>query len=206
MKGLGRRTFLTGGATVAAGLFAACSDSVTRSTAAAPASTNDRAIGRTDADIATLAAGLEILLTGAYRSLRDRIDGGAFGRVPSAMDEYVRVTMTHHEEHGRLWQEVLRKAGKPAVTRANPQLAPAVERQLGVVADFEGAARLALGLEDVAADTYLRSLAEATNADTVRAAARIGIVEQQHQAFLLLAIGNYPAPDSLMRPEKAVTP
>jgi hypothetical protein len=81
-----------------------------------------------------------------------------------------------------------------------------VGRQLDVVSDFEGAARLALGLEDVAADTYLRSLAEATNADTVRAAARIGIVEQQHQAFLLLAIGNYPAPDSLMRPEKAVTP
>ena len=206
MTGLRRRTFLAGGATAAAGLLVACGDRVTRSTAAAPASTHDRTIGRTDADIATLGAGLEILLARAYRSLRNRLDGGAFGRVPPAMDEYVRVTMTHHEEHGRLWQDILRKSGRPAVTRANPQLSPVVDRRLNVAAKLEDVANLALDLESVAADTYLRSLAEATSVDTIRAAARIGIIEQQHQAFLLLALGNYPAPDSLLRPERAITP
>ena len=49
-------------------------------------------------------------------------------------------------------------------------------------------------------------MTEAAGVDTARSAARIGIVEQQHQAFLLLALGQYPAPDALMRPEKAVTP
>jgi hypothetical protein len=206
MTGVGRRAFLAGGATAAAGLFAACADPAARSTAVGPPATTDRLKPRTDSDIATLAAGLEILLAGAYRSLRDRIDGGAFGRVPSAMDEYVRVTMTHHEEHGRLWQDALGKAGRPAVTRPNPQLAPAVALQIDTVASMDEVARLALGLEDVAADTYLRSLAEATSVETARAAARIGIVEQEHQAFLVLATGNYPAPESLMRPDKAVTP
>jgi hypothetical protein len=114
--------------------------------------------------------------------------------------------MTHHEEHGRLWQDVLRKSDRPAVTRANPQLAPVVDRRLDVVADLADVNNLALDLESVAADTYLRSLTEATSVDTARAAARIGIIEQQHQAFLLLALANYPAPDSLMRPEKAITP
>jgi Ferritin-like domain len=203
---LRRRVFLGGTAAAAGGLLVACGDSPTRSTAAAPASAANRAMGRTDADIATLAAGLELLLAGAYRSLRERLDGGAFGRVPPAMGEYVRVAMTHHEEHGRLWQDVLHKAGRPAVTRWNPQLAPAVERQLEVVSNVDEAARLAYSLEEVAADTYLRSMVEAPSPETGRAAARIGIVEQEHQAFLLLAIGNYPAPDSLMRPDKAVTP
>lgn len=92
------------------------------------------------------------------------------------------------------------------MTLANAQLAPAVERQLAAVSDLDNAAQLALGLESVAADTYLRSMTEAAGVETARSAARIGIVEQQHQAFLRLALGQYPAPDSLMRPEKAVTP
>ena len=206
MRILRRRTFLAGGATAAAGLFAACSDTSARSTGVAAGAPAERSMPRSDADIATLGAGIEILLAGTYRSLRDRLDGGAFGRVPPGMDEYVRVAMTHHEEHGRLWQDLLRKTGRPAVTHANPQLAPVVELQLGAVKDLDDAARLALGLESIAADTYLRSMTEAVGVDTARSAARIGIVEQEHQAFLLLALGQYPAPDSLMRPEKAVTP
>src|SRR5207247_1465119 len=80
-----------------------------------------------------------------------------------AMDEYVRVTMTHHEEHGRLWQDILRNSGRPAVTRANPQLSPVVDRRLNVAAELQDVANLALDLESVAADTYLRPLADATN-------------------------------------------
>jgi len=114
--------------------------------------------------------------------------------------------MTHHEEHVQVWQDILGKSGRAAVIEPNRQMAPAVQRQLDVVKDVDGALHLALGLEDVAADTYLRSLTEASSVEAARTAARIGIVEQQHQAFLLLAIGDYPAPDSLMRPEKAVTP
>jgi hypothetical protein len=204
---MARRTLLAGGAATAAGLVAvACSDRATQSTVATAPFVPARSPSRTDVDNIILAAGLEKLLIDAYQSLRDRLDGGSLGHVPPAIEEYVRLTMAHHVEHERFWQNLVRRAGRPPVTAANAQLAPAVRRQLDEVHDVDSAARLALGLEGIAADTYLRAISELADVDLTRSAARIGIVEQQHQAFLLFAIGNYPAPDVFMRPEKAVTP
>lgn len=205
-----RRRLLVGGAvaTMAAAL-AACG---TQDTAPAPANTpappettkkDDGSV--TDLAVAELAAGLEVLAVQTYTAALDAATAGKLGEVPPAVAEYVTTAKAHHQEHLDAWNTVLTGAGKSEVTTPNAQLKPTVDGEFAKVTDVAGAANLALMLEQIAAQTYLKAIPTLKSKDAIRTAASIQVVDQQHQAILRYALGMYPVPDVFQSTDKAVS-
>lgn len=205
-----RRRLLVGGAVAAAlaAVTAACSSddksgtSQGRSaTPSASASGDDMAEG--DLAVATLAAGLEVLAVATYKAGLDAATAKKLGAVPPAVAEYVTTAMAHHEEHLKAWNGVLSAAGKPEVTEPNATLKPVVDAEFAKVKDVGGLANLALMLEQIAAQTYLKAIPTLKSKDAIRKAAEIQVVDQQHQSILLYALGKYPVPDVFQSTSKA---
>lgn len=208
---LNRRRLLVGGAvaTTAAAL-AACGGQDTAAPAtttpvAPPETTESGAGAATDLAVAELAAGLEVLAVQTYTAALDAATGGKLGEVPPAVAEYVTTAKAHHQEHLDAWNTVLTGAGRPEVTTPNAQLKPTVDGEFAKVTDVAGAANLALMLEQIAAQTYLKAIPTLQSKDAIRTAASIQVVDQQHQAILLYALGMYPVPDIFQPTDKAVS-
>jgi hypothetical protein len=68
-------------------------------------------------------------------------------------------------------------------------------------------AKLALGLENVAAATYLNGIQNVLQDNgAIKIAASIQPVEMQHAAILNLLLGSYPIPDSFAKTDGARGP
>jgi Ferritin-like domain/TAT (twin-arginine translocation) pathway signal sequence len=205
-----RRHFLVGGAVAAMGAaLAACGDgggSAGGTTAAAPTSTPaGGAPVDSDLAVAELAAGLEVLAVSTYQAAGDAATAGKLGTVPPAVGEYVKTALAQHQEHLAAWNKVLTGAGRAEVTRPNATLKPTVDAEFAKVTDIAGAANLALMLEDIAAQTYLKAIPMLKDKDAIRTAASIQVVDQQHQAILYYALGMYPVPETFQKTDKAAT-
>lgn len=213
---LNRRRFLgtVGAAAGVAVLVAACSDdddteSTTGTTAAgATATTAGGASG--DVAIAELAAALEKLAVDTYTAAAAAAGAGKLGEVPPAVGKFVETALAHHTEHLSTWNGVLKSAGRPAVTTPNAKLKPIVDERLAgrgakPVKDVASAAQLALDLEEIAADTYFSAIPKLSSKDAIQAAARIMVVDQQHQAILLYALGQYPVKETFVNGDKAAS-
>ncbi|MDP9404885.1 MAG: ferritin-like domain-containing protein [Actinomycetota bacterium] len=207
-----RRRFLIG-STVAAGLAlvtAACGDDDERTTGGTTDTTGGDGEGGKklsgDAAIAEFAAGLEVLAVNTYKSALDAATAGKLGTVPPAVATFVQTAMGHHQDHLDALNEVVTGAGGEEVTTPNAQLEPTVMTMLSQVKDVPGAANLALTLEDIAAQTYLSVIPALKSEDAIRLAASIQVVDQQHQAILLYALGKYPVPETFQKTDKAATP
>jgi hypothetical protein len=159
-----------------------------------------------DAGVAKFAAGLEVLAVGTYKAALDAATAGKLGAVPPAVATFVTEAMDHHQSHLNAWNDVLKKAGQPAVTEPDAKLKPVVDGEFAKVKDVAGAATLALTLEDIAAQTYLKALPSLKSADAIRLAGSIQAVDQQHQAILLFALGKYPVPEVFQKTDKAASP
>jgi hypothetical protein len=222
---LGRRTLLgTGAALVSAALLAACGDdgdeagsattargsdgatATTGAMSATTAATGSTMAGGGDLAIAQLAAGLEVLAVSTYQSAADAAASGALGTVPPAVGEYVATALAHHQEHLAAWNTVITGGGGDEVTEPNAELAPVVADQFSKVTDVAGAATLALELEDIAAQTYLSAIPVLESPEAIQLAGSIQIVDQQHQAILLFALGQYPVPEVFQKTDKAASP
>jgi len=205
---VGRRRLLVGGAvaTMAAAL-AACG---TEEAAPAPTTpiatpeTTEREVASVDLDVAELAAGLEVLAVQTYTAALGAATSGALGEVPPAVAEFVTTAKAHHEQHLDAWNTVLSGAGRPEVTEPNADLKPTVDEELAGVSDVAGAANLALTLEQIASQTYLKAIPTLQSEDAIRTAASIQVVDQQHQSILLYALGMYPVPEVFQSTDKAV--
>lgn len=158
-----------------------------------------------DAQVASLAAGLEVLAVNTYQQAAAAAQAGKLGQVPPAVSEYVKTALAHHQEALQAWNKVLTSAGQPEVNTPNAKLKPTVDAEFAKVKDVTGAARLALMLEGVAADTYLKALPTLQSADARKQAAQIQAVDQQHRAVLLFVLGEYPVPEVFQSTEDAVT-
>ncbi|MGI8791748.1 MAG: ferritin-like domain-containing protein, partial [Acidimicrobiales bacterium] len=66
--------------------------------------------------------------------------------------------------------------------------------------------KLALMLEEIAAQTYLKALPVLKSKDAITLAGSIFAVDQEHQAILLFALGKYPVPVVFVQTDKAATP
>jgi hypothetical protein len=66
--------------------------------------------------------------------------------------------------------------------------------------------KLALGLEDAAAQTYTFATANVSDASGIMTAATIQPVEAMHAAILNFVLGRYPVPLSFIPLDKAVKP
>jgi hypothetical protein len=150
--------------------------------------------GSAELTIAKLAAGLEVLATGTYRTALDAADAGGLGVVPPAVVEFLTVAMQHHQAHLDAWNAEIAGSGGHAVSEPNAALQTKVDAVLAGVTDVAGAATLALFLEETAAATYLNAQRVLTDPDAIALAGSIQIVDAQHAAILHFVLGEYPVP------------
>jgi rubrerythrin len=155
-------------------------------------STPTTAQGPSDVDVAALAAGLEKLAVDTYGAALAAATAGKLGTVPPAVAEFVTTAQKQHQEHLDAWNKVLSGAGKPEVNAPNAKYKGIVDPMLTSAKTVVDAANLALTLEDIAAQTYLKAIPDLKSKDAVQLAAQIQVVDQQHQAILRYALGLYP--------------
>ncbi len=158
-----------------------------------------------DVAVADLHARLENLAIDTYDALLTTASAGTLGPVPALVGAVVGTALAQHTEHLAVWNGVLTAAGKPEVNTADPGLKPTVDGMLAQVKDVGGAARLALLLEEILADTYLKSIPTLLDKESVRSAALILATDQQHQVVLRLVLGENPVPEPIQIPDKAAS-
>lgn len=211
--GFSRRGFLVGGsAGVAALVVAACSKSKSTSTTASstPGSSGANASTPTsgggasgDAKVAMTAASLEVLAVGTYKAALDAATAGKLGAVPPAVATFAQTAMSQHQAALDKWNGVLTQGGGQAVSAPPAALKSQVDQAFGAVKNITDLAKLALLLEQTAADTYLAVLPTLQSKDAIKLAGSIQIIDQQHAAILHYVLGEYPVPDVFQKTDKA---
>ncbi|GAA2088241.1 hypothetical protein GCM10009759_10240 [Kitasatospora saccharophila] len=208
----GRRRFLLGAGGAAAALaLAACSSGKSgnspapnASSAAASGSASGQYTG--DLKVVALATALENQAVGAYRAALDAAKAGKLGTVPPAVATFITTAMGQHADHAAAWNGVLTGAGKPAITGVPLSNQPATLEALGKATTVGDVAKLALQLEDQAAQTYLFATYHVTSPGGIATAATIAPVEAMHAAILTYVLGQYPVPDDFLPTDKAADP
>lgn len=201
-----RRRFLLGAGALGVGaVFAACGDDEddaggrSSSTSSEPGQTTSSTEGSGDASgdmaVAMTAASLEVLAVSTYGSALEAANGGALGTVPPAVAEFVTTAQSQHQAHLDAWNGVIEAGGGTAVSEPPADLAQSVTEQFRQVTDVTGAARLALDLEETAAQTYLAAVPSLQSAEAIELAGAICCIDRQHAAILRFVLGEYPVPD-----------
>ncbi len=196
--GVSRRGFLAGGGALAAGavVFAACGKDDKKSTTGSKTTDATEApSGGGDAKIAATAAALEVLAVATYKGGLDAATAGKLGAVPPAVATYAKTAMAAHQSSLNGWNAVLKSLGQPAVTAPPADLKATVDTQFAAVKDVTGLAKLALGLEQIAADTYLAVLPSISDKAAITMAGAQQTLGQERAAILLFVLGQYPVPD-----------
>ncbi|WP_327071104.1 ferritin-like domain-containing protein [Kitasatospora sp. NBC_01302] len=208
----GRRRFLlgAGGAAVALTL-AACSSSKSGGSAGSSGTSmpaSDSASGQYTGDlrVVALATALENQAVGAYQAALDAAKAGKLGTVPPAVGTFITTAQAQHADHAKAWNAVLTGAGKPAITTVPLSNQPATLQALNAATDVGTVAKLALSLEDQAAQTYLFATYSVTSPAGIATAATIAPVEAMHAAILNYVLGQYPVPDDFLPVDKAASP
>lgn len=223
-----RRGFLVAaGGLAAAGLVAAAcgssggekSSDTTKASGGAAATTNStptgpdttQATGNEKADpsdikIISFAAGLETLAVNTYGAALTAATAGKLGEVPPAVAEFATTAKAHHQAHLDGWNRVLGDAGEDAVTDPPKDLEATVNGEFAKVTDAGGAAKLALMLEQIAAATYLDVISKLKGKGLIKQAGSVQVIDMQHAAVLLFALGKYPVPDTFASPEMSAAP
>ncbi|HEX5117757.1 MAG TPA: ferritin-like domain-containing protein [Pseudonocardiaceae bacterium] len=202
---LARRRFLLGAAG-AAGLalaVAACGGNGGSGTAAAPSSASPYA---GDFKVVALATALENQAIGAYTAALRAATAGRLGAVPPAVGTFAKTAMAQHADHAMAWNAVLASAGRKPITGVPLSGQPAVRQALGSVTSVGDVAKLALRLENQAAQTYLFAEFNVTSSGGISTAASIAPVEAMHAAILRFVLGEYPAPDDFLATIMAANP
>ncbi|MGH3803336.1 MAG: ferritin-like domain-containing protein [Pseudonocardiaceae bacterium] len=201
-----RRTFFLGAAgAVALGTAAACSSTSTTtspSTSAKP----DANTYTGDLKVVALAAALENLAVTAYSGALKLAGDGALGVVPPAVAEFVVTAQKQHADHSSAWNAVLSNAGKPTVLDAPLSITADQVKMLNASKSVADAAKVALALEDAAAQTYTFAAANVSDGGGIMTAATIQPVEAMHAAILNFVLGQYPVPNSFIKIDGAIKP
>jgi len=222
--GTSRRWFLGAAAAVTAGgVLAACgkndskvdtgSGTVTTGGAATTATTAGSGAG--DAKVAALAASLEVLAVGTYKAAIGAAADLKLKEFPAVV-EFATTAMGHHQAALDAWNKVLTSSGGKAVTEPPASLKAVVDKEFAAVKDVGGVAKLALLLEQTAADTYLSATKTLTGKEAITMAGALQSVDQEHAAILLYVLGEagpkpsnkdyptgYPVPDIFQKTDKA---
>ncbi|MGI8759229.1 MAG: ferritin-like domain-containing protein [Acidimicrobiales bacterium] len=211
---LSRRRVLLGGGVATLGVIAAAcgtdrdpfvlqDDPDPSLTTTRPGSSNGGGGG--DAAVAMTAASLEVLAVNTYDAALGAAGEGALGEVPPAVAEFATTAKAHHEAARDAWNELLGSLGAEAVSDPPPALATTVNDMFAEVTDVVGVARLALLLEQTAADTYFAVIPSLANAQALELAATIQPIDMQHAAILRYVLGEYPVPNTFANADNAFT-
>ena len=211
--GLGRRRFLLGAGGAAAGLaLAACSSDRTgaSSTKAAgvPATASPSASSQYSGDlkVVALAVALENQAVGVYLATLAAAKAGRLGTVPPAITTFVTTAMAQHVDHAKAWNAVLTGAGVPPIRNVPLSNQASTTAELAKAKTYTDVAKLALRLEDQAAQTYLFATYNVKSTAGIETAATIAPVEAMHAAILHFVLGQYPVPDDFLPTDKAADP
>ena len=158
-----------------------------------------------DLAIARLSAAIEVLGVNTYQTVLDAASKGALGVVPPAIATFATTAKMQHADHLEAFNAALTAAGKPAQTDAEPHYKTIVDGALPDVKTVTDAAKLALTLETVAAETYIVGAAQVTDKANRRVLLAIAPVEAQHMAILNYVLGQEPVPDTFMKTDMAAT-
>ena len=124
--------------------------------------------------------------------------------MPPAVGEFVATALTQHQAQLDAWNEVITAAGEAEVTEPNAELAPVVADMFANVTDVAGAAMLALDAGGHRRPDVPLGDPGPREPEAIQLAGSIQIIDQQHQAILLFALGQYPVPEVFQKTDKAV--
>jgi hypothetical protein len=201
-----RRMLLGAAGVVTVGALAACGKTDDTSSAPAPVMSSSAPAYTGDLKVVALAAALENLAVTAYDGALKKATAGELGTVPPAIATFVTTARKQHAQHSAAWNNVLSRAGLPTITDAPLTITAKAVSDLGATKSVPDVVKLALSLEDAAAQTYTFATANVTDAGGIMTAATIQPVEAMHAAILNFVLGQYPVPLSFIDTKGAVKP
>jgi hypothetical protein len=158
-----------------------------------------------DLALARLAGGLEQMAIDLYDAAAAATAGDRLGAVPLAVATYLSTARAQHTEHLAQWNRVLQAGGQPPVAAADEGLKPTLGKMLSDAKDLNTTVGVVGVVEEILADTYLRSIPTLDGKDTIKTAGQILIVDQQHRAILNYLLGTFPVPEPFQVPDKAAS-
>lgn len=209
---LSRRKILAGagGASLALVVAACSGDEARNSTGEADTATT--AAGREAAgrgnDVATaqLAASLEVLAVNTYEAALIAAGDGTLPDVPEAVAAFITTAQSHHQAALEEWNALLTTLGEAEVDAPPADFETTVSDAFSQAADVVAVARLALMLEQTAADTYFDAIPTIHNAEALSLAATIQPIDMQHVAILRYVLGEYPVAETFANTEMSQIP
>ncbi|SEG83326.1 Ferritin-like domain-containing protein [Actinacidiphila yanglinensis] len=98
---------------------------------------------------------------------------------------FIAKTTTQHQAHAKAFNAAATQAGGKAQNAPDPTYAAVVKKALPTIKAPADVVKLAITLEDVAAQTYTKNVSEVSSGDLRRLFASVAPVEAQHRATLL---------------------
>ncbi|MFJ2110419.1 MULTISPECIES: ferritin-like domain-containing protein [unclassified Streptomyces] len=98
---------------------------------------------------------------------------------------FIAKTTRQHEEHAKAFNAAATQAGGKAQTATDPKYAAVVRKALPTIKTPADVVKLAISLEDVAAQTYTKNVGQVSDARLRQLFGSVAPVEAQHRATLL---------------------
>lgn len=139
-----------------------------------------------DMDVQALqtAAGLENLAVATYtKALTLPFIGGSSAN--GVVKAFAMKTMQQHTEHGQAFNAAAMKLGGKEQTKPDPKYLKVVNKAVPGIKGPLDVVGLAIALEDVAAQTYVKNVGLVSTADLRTLFGSVAGVESQHKAILL---------------------
>jgi hypothetical protein len=170
-----RRDLRVGGAVLGVGALGLAALALASPAAAASA---------TDVMALQTAAGIENLAVLAYKTALTLpyIGGSSANGVVKA---FAQKTMAQHSDHATAFNAAVTKLGGKAQTATDPKYTPIVTAAVPTIKGAADVVKLAITLEDIAAQTYVKDVGLVSTADLRGLFASVAGVESQHKAILL---------------------
>ncbi|MCF3960198.1 ferritin-like domain-containing protein [Streptomyces fuscigenes] len=98
---------------------------------------------------------------------------------------FIAKTTTQHQAHAKAFNAAATQAGGQAQSGPDPKYAAVVKKALPTIKSPADVVKLAITLEDVAAQTYVKNVGQVSSAELRKLFASVAPVEAQHRATLL---------------------
>lgn len=137
-----------------------------------------------DVQVLQTAASLENLAVGTYKTALTLpyIGGSSANGVVKA---FATKTMAQHTEHAKSFNASVTALGGKAQNDPDPKYAAVVKAAVPTIKSAADVVKLAISLEDVAAQTYVSNVSAVSTAELRQLFASVAGVEAQHKAILL---------------------
>lgn len=140
------------------------------------------AVGADDVPALQTAASLENLAVSVYTTA----SGLAFIKSGNpVIKTFITKTTEQHKEHAKAFNAAAVKAGGKAQNAPDPKYQAVVEKTLPTIKTPADVVKLAISLEDVAAQTYTKNVSQVSDPKLRQLFGSVAPVEAQHRAVLL---------------------